>query len=336
MNTTVKKEKEKSVSKLVWCAKSISVLSVIIAHSVFSGIQNDWTLMLINRIGAMGVPVFLMLSAYYYKPKKYGSVWELLKSKKALFFPWIFLGSACYLWSDLRMGKAIGVLKLLQFLLGYNSFLYFMLVLILLQIVFYIFRFINIKVLTIVCIVISIISIELSAFGITDMAISSIGLTNYLNVFNWIGFYAIGLYLQTKPDDELIDLLKRYSVWSIFLWVILFFAGYYFEPTKYGYFSVLGPFMEFASAIVVLRIAWIICHCNWIVKLGKYSFAIYLIHINVVPVVYKFLGGSIIGELISPLCTYLITFVLIKITCTVLKRIKMERAAKYLLGVRIE
>lgn len=58
--------KEKNISNLVWCAKTIAILSAIAAHSDFQSIQYEWLLILIQRIRAMGVPVFLLLSAYYY------------------------------------------------------------------------------------------------------------------------------------------------------------------------------------------------------------------------------------------------------------------------------
>lgn len=93
----------------------------------------------------------------------------------------------------------------------------------------------------------------------------------------------------------------------------------YIEHGQYGYFSILGIFMEAASALLILRLAWSICCYDWIVQLGKYSFAIYLVHINIVPIVNKFLGGNAFGEIASPFCTYAISFLLIWCACILLK-----------------
>ena len=182
----------------------------------------------------------------------------------------------------------------------------------------------------------SIISTELAAFGITDDIIAKVGLTNYLNIFNWVGFFAVGLYLQAKEHSQIIGHIKKNFVWVVVLWGICFALGGFIEHGQYGYFSILGIFMETASAILILRLAWSICHYKWIVRLGQYSFAIYLIHINIIPIVNKFLGGNMLGEIVSPICTYIISFWLIWCACCILKNMKMSYLAKYLLGVRME
>lgn len=328
--------REKNISRCVWCAKAVAILTVIIAHSNFQNVRPGWLVILFQRIGSMGVPVFLLLSAYYYRPTKYASLQELLKSRKSTFVPWMILAGACYLWSYLRMGKEINVQSCLQFVLGYNSLFYFLSVLILLQVLFYFFRYVSIRKTAGVCIVLSIISTELAAFGITDDIIARVGLTNYLNIINWVGFFAMGLYLQTKEDGEIIGYIKKIFCWAVLIWGILFALSGYVEHGQYGYFSILGIFMESASAILILRFAWSICRYDWIVQLGKYSFAIYLVHINIVPIVNKFLGGNVFGEIASPFCTYIIAFLLIWCACMLLKKMKMSHLTKYVLGVRIE
>ena len=182
----------------------------------------------------------------------------------------------------------------------------------------------------------SIVSTELAAFGITDGIVARAGLTNYLNIFNWVGFFAMGLYLQTKEDGKIIGYIKKNFGWAVLIWGILFALSGYVEHGQYGYFSILGIFMESASAILILRFAWSICRYDWIVQLGKYSFAIYLVHINIVPIVNKFLGGYVFGEIASPFCTYIIAFLLIWCACILLKKMKMSFLTKYLLGVRME
>lgn len=328
--------REKNISRCVWCAKAVAILTVIIAHSNFQNVRPGWLVILFQRIGSMGVPVFLLLSAYYYRPTKYASLKELLKSRKSTFVPWMILAGACYLWSYLRMGKEINVQSCLQFVLGYNSLFYFLSVLILLQVLFYFFRYVSIRKTAGVCIVLSIISTELAAFGITDDIIARVGLTNYLNIINWVGFFAMGLYLQTKEDGEIIGYIKKIFCWAVLIWGILFALSGYVEHGQYGYFSILGIFMESASAILILRFAWSICRYDWIVQLGKYSFAIYLVHINIVPIVNKFLGGNVFGEIASPFCTYIIAFLLIWCACMLLKKMKMSHLTKYVLGVRME
>lgn len=328
--------RKRNISRLVWCAKAIAILTVIVAHSDFRSAQSDWFAMLIDRIGSMGVPVFLLLSAYYYRPQKYSSCRALLKSRISTVIPWLVLAIVCYFWSYLRMGKIISVQSCIQFVFGYNSIFYFVTVLLALQLLFYFIRSFENKGVTSVCILVSVVSTEFAAFGITDAIIGRLGLTNYLNILNWLGFFAIGTYFQKKTEDEILGNLKKSTVWAALIWCMLFVIGRLVERGQYGYFSVLGIYMETASAILILRLAWSICHCDWVVRVGKYSFSIYLVHINIVPVVNKFLGGTMLGELISPLCTYGITVFLIWCACMVLKEIRLGQLTKYLLGVRID
>ena len=154
--------------------------------------------------------------------------------------------------------------------------------------------------------------------------------------------------IYNEPEDEKdkevllvnqncdIGYIKKNFGWAVLIWGILFALSGYVEHGQYGYFSILGIFMESASAILILRFAWSICRYDWIVQLGKYSFAIYLVHINIVPIVNKFLGGNAFGEIASPVCTYIISFLLIWCACMLLKKMKMSHLTKYLLGVRME
>lgn len=328
--------RDRNISRCVWCAKAFAILTVIFAHSDFQHVRSVWLDIIFQRIGAMGVPLFLLLSAYYYIPSKYTSLWELIKSRRTTFFPWFIFAAACYFCSNLRMGKELNVLSCIQFVLGYNSLFYFMTVLILLQFLFYFLRFANIRILLVISIMLSIISTEMAAFGITDGVLVHVGLTNYLNIFNWIGFFAIGLYLQRIEKSKIINFIKKSYIVFPLIWVSLFVLGFYIENGQYGYFSVLGIFMESVSAVIIMLLSWSACHFDWIVKLGKYSFAVYLVHINIIPIVNKFLGVSAFGEIISPFITYFLSFLLIWLVCRLLKAFKISYISKYLLGVRIE
>lgn len=328
--------KDRNISRCVWCAKALAIFTVIVAHSNFQELDNPWLLIFLQRIGSLGVPVFLLLSAYYYRPTKYSSIFDLLKNKMTIFTPWLIFSMACYFWSSIRMGKEITVLSCLQFVLGYNSLFYFLTVLILLQVFFYFLKSINIRIMTAICILLSIIFTELAAFGVTDGFVSYIGITNYLNIFNWMGFFSIGLFLQTVENRKIIKWIAKSFLWLVLIWVILFAVGFFFEIEQYGYFSIFGIFIEFASVFIILRIAWSLSRFEWIVRLGKYSFPIYLVHINIIPVVNKFMVGHVVGEILSPFFTYLISFFLIWSISKVLKILKLNCITKYLLGVRTE
>jgi peptidoglycan/LPS O-acetylase OafA/YrhL len=70
-------------------------------------------------------------------------------------------------------------------------------------------------------------------------------------------------------------------------------------------------------------------------ELGKYSFTIYLLHIQIIPIVAKFFGSHIVSTLASPVISYAITFGAIWIVCKIANRLRLEKLTKCLLGTRI-
>ena len=53
--------REKNISRCVWRAKAVAILTVIIAHSDFQNVRPSWLVILFQRIGSMGVPYFSLV-----------------------------------------------------------------------------------------------------------------------------------------------------------------------------------------------------------------------------------------------------------------------------------
>lgn len=311
------------------------MLFVIVAHTNFSTIPNPILRMILDRLGAVAVPVFLLVAGYYFHTEKFGSVWILLKKKAVtLCLPWIFCGMLVYGYSALRSDSGLTFSAAVRFLLGNGSYLYYLTILLALQVIFYFLRNIPRPVLLWSCVGISCVSLLLSASDTIDPVITTLHMTNYLNIFNWCGFFAIGFAAQHQSEDYLLNAIRKLWVPAGIVWTALLVAGYFWEDS-FGYFSWLGYGMELCSCILLLRLGQWLENVQWLRTVGKYSFSIYLFHIQIIPIVAKFLGGQMIGLLISPIISYAVTFMGIWIVYKIAVQIHWKNAAESLLGVRI-
>lgn len=323
------------ISKAAWTAKAIAILFVIIAHTPFTKIENLWLRMFIDRLGAMGVPIFLSVSGYFYHPEKYTSRLTMMRHKiKGLFFPWMFCGTIIYIYTTWRQKAALDFTACLFFLVGKGSYLYYLTVLVLVELLFFGIRQKNSKKIVIVTVVVSFLSSVFTAYGISDSVIQALHITNYLNPLNWIGFFAIGFYCQIIDLKCIFSRRITIHGFLVALWIFLFVAGYYVENSTYGYFSKLGFIMEWISTFLLLQVAWWLRNKPQIVELGKYSYSLYLIHIQIIPIVCIFAKRSGILQLFVPAITYIVTVLAINIMLWIGAKLHIQGYIKNLIGLR--
>ena len=327
--------KKKELSDTVWAAKAIAILAVICAHTNFKGIENTVLHAFFNRIGSIGVPCFFVAAAYFFKPQKYACYADFIKKKlKTTVMPWLFCGTAVALFTIIRGGGQLSAIKVVGFVLGYESYLYYMTDLMILYSVFWIFKDSEKGKMLIVSLILWAVSHILTVLGVFDGIFKAVHITNYLNVLNWCFFFALGFYLQTKTEEEIIGFVKKYLWYAIFIWTALLILGIFIEPNSFGYFSILGPFMECAAIVAVFGIASKMYDVEFITDAGKYSFSIYLLHIQIIPIVYKFIGNSSIGTVFSPIATYCVTVLLLFICKIAAEKLHISKQVNTLLGMR--
>lgn len=316
---------DKEISKTCWVAKALAILFVIIAHSNFNEVSGSIIYYFLKRLGSMAVPLFLIISGRYYNVKKYNNLLELINYKiKNIVIPWLFCGIFIYVYSSFKSTKDISIYAGIKFLLGVDTYLYFLSVLILLNIMYWFVKKYDKRKVYFISFIINIISLILTITKISDPLINYIQITNYLNPFNWIAFFSFGIAMRDYDIKKFI-LDQHKCLCFILIWIILFISGYLFDD-GYGYFSVLGFTMEWMSSFILLYISWNLRNFIYLQELGKYSFAIYLTHIEIIPIVFKFLHFSVLGTLISPFIVYFINFILlyvIKKGCEKIKNIKL-------------
>ena len=233
------------------------------------------------------------------------------------------------------MGEEIGFWIWLKFLIGHNSYLYYLTVLMLCYLIyFYPVKHNKITITVIISFLITIISQQLTAWGI--LAVKKIYLTNYLNIFNWVGYFSLGLLLKNVDVYKILIKIRKYIVPIIMIWVALFVLAYYFDNTT-GYFSLLAIPLQVLGAIIVFGISsFDVLNCKLTRYISKISFCVYLLHMAVVPVVYKFLGNLYFIKLFEPMVTLLLIAGLIFVGEKIARIFRLEGLYCKLLGIRGE
>ena len=326
---------KKKVSNVFNVSRCIAILSVITAHTTFD-IDNLVLFNLIKRFSSIGVIAFIIISGYYFNPKKYNTIKSFMKSKlSTIVIPWFVIGTLVFLEARIVMGQSIDVLSWLKFLIGHNSYLYYLTVLMICYLIYF-YPVKNNKT-TIVCVisvVITVLSQQLTAWGLVDTG--KIYLTDYLNIFNWVGYFCLGVYLKRINVYNLLTVFKKHIALFIILWLIVFALAYRFD-SKTGYFSLFGIPLQIIGAVIVFGICSVdIFDCKVTRYISKISFCVYLVHMAVVSIVYKFLGNLDFIKLLVPLVTLLSITSILFVCEKVSYKLKISGLFYKLSGIRNE
>ena len=326
---------KKKVSNVFNISRCIAILSVITAHTSFD-IDNLVLYNLIKRFSSIGVIVFIIISGYYFNPKKYNTIKNFMKSKlSTIVIPWFVIGTLVFLEARIVMGQSIDVLSWLKFLIGHNSYLYYLTVLMICYLIyFYPVKNNQTTIVCVISVVITVLSQQLTAWEFID--VSKINLTNYLNVFNWIGYFCLGILLKEINVYNLLTVFKKHIVLFIVLWFVIFALAYRLD-IKTGYFSLFGIPSQLMGAIALFGVcSFDAFDCKLTRYISKISFCVYLVHMAVVSIVYKFLGNLNFIKLLVPLVTLLSISVTLFVCEKVSYKLKIAGLFYKLSGIRNE
>lgn len=192
-----------------------------------------------------------------------------------------------------------GLLGWFNWIIGNGTYLYYLSILIICY--FLLFYYSNNKAILISAISLNIISLLLTSFGYLDQLSSyfDFRLNNYLNIFNWIGFFSLGILAKDWLSKFLYNINKLIVPISI-LYLFCLFLSLKIEPNYGGYFSKIAIPMEIIGATMILSFSTLnIFNKSFILEVSKYTFAIYLTHFLIFPikkywVIHFFLNFSIL------------------------------------------
>lgn len=320
-------EKEKLWDSGIDVMRIVLLFSIVSAHSSVS--QSELNGVIADRIwkvwqvwASIGVPGFLILSGYLFKGKQEPFSMMLCKKAKSIMIPWIICGTFIYFVSNYPM---ISISKMLQFLSGYYSYLYYIPVLLTCFLLFYLLA--DKSGFLILCIVINILSLYFTQCGIHHAIF-----TDFLNIFNWIGYFAVGCSLKKY---NILTKLKSQKIVVQCMIIFLPFGLIILAAMN----SVESYFYWFAFVVGVGSTIGIYCFCSidvvkklpYITTVGRWTFTVYLLHMPLAAIVKRMIRW------ISPNLYIIIPIIVISVFCILLEMIcklsKKKILFKYIMKI---
>ena len=185
------KEQEKKISNIFYFSRIIAIFAVLMAHTPFHKSDNIVLVLLVDTFACLGVALFFFSAGYYFKAV---GLKKRLVKLSSLLIPWILFGSLFYLVNALSNGFQFA--SYLKWIIGWNSYLWFMTIYSLMILLFEGLSYFKMdkskeRICLFLFLLMIICRVSMSIFNIS-------GAVAYLNIFNWIGFFAIGKYIETK------------------------------------------------------------------------------------------------------------------------------------------
>lgn len=318
----IKKYKEE-----IYIIKAFAVISIVTAHIKLvsnNNLINNIISMVYSSIGVIGVPMFFIISGLlFYNNNK--SLKHFFKSKiKTIIIPWLVTGTLVYIYIVVRKGGA-SIIGYLDFILGNGSYLYFLTVLMILYIVFYYFKsekFIY------AIMIISIISNILTIHKL-------ININGYMNFMNWCVYFEFGLLLAQKDRFIKAKILCEENRLFIRLILSLLILLNVIWGKETIYWDYIGIFIIMFGIMTILGVRIVNEKIsNLFIKLGEYSFSIYLLHMPVAGIIVNITNrfDLIFLLLIRPLIVIGIVILFIRIYKKVIE--KFNKKYLFLIGIR--
>ena len=307
-------------------ARIAAILLVISAHI---SVPNPVVDKLIAVLGGMGVGIFLAISGYLYNTDR--PMRDFFSKKtKTLMLPWVIAGALVYAYTVLMQGEAVSFSGLIRWILGYKTYLYFMTLLIIYFFIFYGVRKLWVYV---VAMVLNVVSVACTQFGLVEPVVNSLHITNYLNPFNLVGFFALGAVCRAVDSGKLYEILYRFRYAGIAVFVgsiaILYITG------QSGYFMLLPHLLEYLVIFSVISFCTLEgIGADWQKKAAAYSFSIYLYHMPFVGILARVYTLNVGTMILAPAFVYAMTFLILFGMHKVFCLIKAESLYKFLIGIR--
>lgn len=322
--------------------KGLAIISVISAHcNTILDSDNRVELLfslLLQNIGTLGVICFFVISGmlFHYPGKNMRLFFK--KKISNIIIPWIISATCIYLYVCLRK-PPITLKGYLNFVFGNGSYCYYLTVLMVLYVLFTFLPFMRKKLALIVCEGITVIC----AAYFYNMG----GVNPYLNIFNWIGYFALGV--QISENQEIWTRLKQRIVPKFSFWTILssglytFVLIYQLYNQKAGsYWNGINVIFCWIGAITFVLIAIMIEKSKdnilrrMIFRAGVDSFGIYIWHMPVAGIVARFMCCKPLNGLvlIRPIIVLLIMLTVFIVTKKIIFKMKLDKYLSFL-GLRM-
>lgn len=264
---------DECTSKQIWTLKALAVISIFVAHMPLTPCNSVPFSLLYEMFGRIGVPMFLVLSGLLYKPLDIHG-WK--RRLKRLLVPLFLWGSVTYFIHCLPSDTTFSLIDYGLWLVGSNSFLYFVWMLLSITLLYQIFDA------PYVWILIGIGSILLSQLNLIPYTFHW---TPYLNPFNYILYFSFGILLRRKNFWVYREsTLLGTSALIIFVLVFILCLDHSWKL----FFNVHSLLMQIAMTwLLIFLVSRFEISSKFLIYIGKVSFIIYLIHIQFASTITK-------------------------------------------------
>lgn len=297
---------------LVSVTKAIAILTVICAHVSLitrGGALGDYSMHVLSNLGTIGVGIFYFIGGYNFRPEKYKFSESIKLKCVSIVIPWICVGTLVWLYIVLRKG-GISFVGWLKFIIGYQSYLYFLTNLIIFYLLFYLIsRIGDKKTGKIVCIVLILLSFLSIFFESKGMSVFP---NFYLDPFIFVGYFSAGYVLRGHENVTDRRLLNSP------LWIASFIIPFLPSVLLSYAGDVFVPVYETMFIIGAIALARLLVHTvakDVLIWMGKQSMAIYLLHMpfaGIIANIFNRFSWCAYIDFLRPFLTLAITAALIR------------------------
>lgn len=302
-------------------AKVFAILSVILAHSKLS--NNSILSSLASCFGCIGVTTFYFISGYFFNITKYGTKVFFFKKIFSIVIPWFFWGTIIFFIS----AQAKTLSNWFNWIIGNGSYLYYLTILFF---CYFVFTISEKKYFVISFIFLNIVSLFITSYYLGEK--SNIHINNYLNPFNWIGFFALGVVMKDKFYIYL-SYIRKFKFQIIFIYALFLIVALTFG-NEFGYFSKSAMFNETLGMLALFSLStFSFFKKSKLILISKYTFTLYLIHFLSFPL-RKFLIINDYTQFINPFIYLFACMLVIKTGLFFSKKLNLESLYATVMGLR--
>lgn len=311
---------------VLFAFKAIAIIMAVAAHC------SSYTMELPCRIGALfgtlGVPVFYFLSGVFFKA---GTKRFWRKKVRTIVVPWLVWGSLTFALSLVISGNPATGTEYIKWMIGSGTFVPVLLL------CFALFSFCQNTWWSVTLIVIWVISHTLTVLSVLE---NGVWITNYQNVFNWIGYFAIGNLVGKLGVERLIQIIVRWR-YAVCAGAVLLAAVYVWLDVP-SYWTVFSAPCQLLCGAALLCVSCSAGKSRLMVDIGKNTYPIYFAHMQigigllnrlVMKRLLPALGwGEYAAAFLWPALVVLVTYAMVKLGAWLAKRIGLGRYL-WILGI---
>ena len=322
---------DKAECDTLWNMKALAIIAVVACHCCYvnenASRLNKLMVYVFEYWMSYGVPIFYFAAGYLFHSDEKGFRYFCKKKIKTIIIPWIFTGTLVWLYVVLRKG-GMNWNNWIHYLFLKESYLYFLTDLLVFYVLFYIIvknwrleKCLNIF---------FVIGVFVAEIANVECVLENVP-GKGLPIVNMLVFYMGMLFRNRKLGA------KIRSTWGVLL-VVPFVVIRFIQLNIIK--SSSGIILNICGSMCLVIALYSFCYSlakrcvPWLCVLGKYSFAIYLLHMPVAGMVANLLNRSekfAVLTLWRPMIVIVITYIFI----TIYGRVFNERPnLMVLIGVR--